>query len=373
MVYFVIHHYSELHIMCVITFFYIFRLFIINISILIFSNGQKIYSHHKSEPHNQRWQEQFLQEASPNWEKYSILIQQLQGIYTYNGYFILIDSSKHRETKLYEKHILKMNKDCKMINISMDQDIIDKKTNKQEKIKYNYIYAYNSSYLFSLRDSKLSSLVLTDIIFPRENEIPENYQRQFQLFHNLDVLKLDREPLSELCRHPQFRIVSYKVLQDENKNLIEIDFECPHPKDKRSSGLQGGIMVLDPQNHWIICRSQIRIEGFDYKGIIKFEVLEFAQSENGLAYAKRVRKVGEFPGNDGSLSKYEILIDADLKFLSGRQLPSDEEFTLSAFGLPEPLGVQRPTRWWLWTSIAGVLLIVVGAVCFRLSQRRRHA
>jgi len=50
----------------------------------------------------------------------------------------------------------------------------------------------------------------------------------------------------------------------------------------------------------------------------------------------------------------------------------EREFTLSAFGLPEPVGLERPVRWWLWTGVAGVLLIIVGAVFFRLAQRRRR-
>jgi hypothetical protein len=52
--------------------------------------------------------------------------------------------------------------------------------------------------------------------------------------------------------------------------------------------------------------------------------------------------------------------------------PLDEaEFRLSAFGLPEPLGVtwSKPTPWYLWLSLAGVLCLMGGGVFYRLKRR----
>ena len=57
------------------------------------------------------------------------------------------------------------------------------------------------------------------------------------------------------------------------------------------------------------------------------------------------------------------------------RLPLESDFTLSAFGLPEPFGVtwERPTPWWLYALIsAGVLFVVAVIVSFwkrRLAAR----
>ncbi|HMP01928.1 MAG TPA: hypothetical protein PKD86_06670 [Gemmatales bacterium] len=47
------------------------------------------------------------------------------------------------------------------------------------------------------------------------------------------------------------------------------------------------------------------------------------------------------------------------------------EFTLSAFGLPEPYGIEweRPTPWWLYAAISGGLLLFV-VVLVRLWRRQ---
>ncbi|MBA2227964.1 hypothetical protein H0921_17535 [thermophilic bacterium 2918] len=52
--------------------------------------------------------------------------------------------------------------------------------------------------------------------------------------------------------------------------------------------------------------------------------------------------------------------------------PLEREFTLSAFGLPEPVGVEweRPVRWYLWLMLAGMVCLVAGGVFYWLSRRR---
>jgi len=42
----------------------------------------------------------------------------------------------------------------------------------------------------------------------------------------------------------------------------------------------------------------------------------------------------------------------------------ERDFTLSAFGLSEPGGVQRPTRWYLWAAILGIGCLIVAALFF---------
>ncbi|GIW85246.1 MAG: hypothetical protein KatS3mg107_0906 [Gemmataceae bacterium] len=50
----------------------------------------------------------------------------------------------------------------------------------------------------------------------------------------------------------------------------------------------------------------------------------------------------------------------------------ESEFRLSAFGLPEPVGVEweRPVRWYLWLMLAGVVCLLAGGVFYSLSRRR---
>jgi hypothetical protein len=51
-------------------------------------------------------------------------------------------------------------------------------------------------------------------------------------------------------------------------------------------------------------------------------------------------------------------------------LPSEGEFTLTAFGLPEPTWmVKKPMRWYLWVALAGIISLALAAL-FRWKARR---
>lgn len=48
---------------------------------------------------------------------------------------------------------------------------------------------------------------------------------------------------------------------------------------------------------------------------------------------------------------------------------SPKDFTLTAFGLPEPDWYRTPTPWWLYTSLAGLGLLLGGAILFRFGKK----
>jgi hypothetical protein len=61
-------------------------------------------------------------------------------------------------------------------------------------------------------------------------------------------------------------------------------------------------------------------------------------------------------------------------FLSLVHRKADErDFTLSAFGLPEPPGVtwERPTPWWLYGILVGFALILVSGILYKVIRRLR--
>ncbi|HZT82686.1 MAG TPA: hypothetical protein VFA26_20825, partial [Gemmataceae bacterium] len=69
---------------------------------------------------------------------------------------------------------------------------------------------------------------------------------------------------------------------------------------------------------------------------------------------------------------------ADAKYtqefdLTERNDVPDSEFTLSAFGLPEPAELQgKPSRvrWYLWAGVAGICCLALGAGFHWRSKRR---
>ncbi len=82
-------------------------------------------------------------------------------------------------------------------------------------------------------------------------------------------------------------------------------------------------------------------------------------------------KLGDFPRpksrvqrtNDGKAKNGELIntVEIDYKLRLDPSVP-DTEFTLSAFGLPEPRGItwERPTPKWIWYGLGGLGLIAFG-------------
>lgn len=53
----------------------------------------------------------------------------------------------------------------------------------------------------------------------------------------------------------------------------------------------------------------------------------------------------------------------------------DKEFTLSAFGLPEPKGIvwEQPGKSWLWWGLAGVVLVIIGVLGARIRRSQANS
>src|SRR5262249_44703395 len=90
---------------------------------------------------------------------------------------------------------------------------------------------------------------------------------------------------------------------------------------------------------------------------------------DALPVMRRRNEEGSVEGL-GPTARYEEIEKAELS-----RAPPPEDFTLTAFGLPEPDFMKNQptaTRWWLWGALAGGALLVLGAVFSWLRQRARR-
>ncbi|MCS6977776.1 MAG: hypothetical protein NZM31_12325, partial [Gemmatales bacterium] len=85
-----------------------------------------------------------------------------------------------------------------------------------------------------------------------------------------------------------------------------------------------------------------------------------------------LNKTEEWILSDGLKNNTTFIADFDLHLPD--TLPPESEFTLSAFGLPEPPGVtwERPTPWWLYGIAVGLALVVLSGILFRVFGRLRR-
>ena len=112
-------------------------------------------------------------------------------------------------------------------------------------------------------------------------------------------------------------------------------------------------------------------------GTLKVQVEELSQTSNSLPVPKRgTREEVWFYDSQfvakGFPAKVNNKTDWEYDLIEPSPLPRDEEFTLSAFGLPEPptSNNDAPIRWYLWLGLAGIGCILLAAYVHFQKRRR---
>jgi hypothetical protein len=68
-----------------------------------------------------------------------------------------------------------------------------------------------------------------------------------------------------------------------------------------------------------------------------------------------------------------VVRETTYTFTATRETAAEDEFTLSAYGLPEPVGMERRTRFGLWVWMSGFALAFVVITAGFAALRRRVA
>lgn len=182
------------------------------------------------------------------------------------------------------------------------------------------------------------------------------------LWHLYRALSTAALPLSELVRHPTFRVTSART--DETGNVV-IRYSL-HAPDERPGGTfyEGGELVFQDAKSWLPIAATTESTCLEVPGVTGRIVESWEWTElGGRPVPRRHTRFVHVPGDPTDVQvrsfenwRHEVFPDA--------------EFTLSALGLPEPqwAPVGRE-QLWVWCLLtAGAVLIAVG-----LWLRRRSA
>jgi hypothetical protein len=301
----------------------------------------------------------FLEEAPRAWNEYSALTQHLQGDWKV---YIASDG----EVKVHNQGTTKLNKNCRLLLVeSFLKD--DPGT---------HAYGNNPKYSFSLhRKTPSSSWVLKTLsLKPAETDptvqgaLSGIEEGQSVLVHPFQV------PLAVLVQQPTFRVLRAVRTHKKGEDLVRVDFDNTHPladDSKTFVPIQGGSMLLDPKRYWILRAAEFRTKHSKIDGNAKIDI-DIKDASDPFPIPKRCAIALELQiegrGRAVNIFRREFVLH------DPETLPADEDFRLTAFGLPEPPGVRwnKPAAVWLWVSLAAVTLIVIGAV-FNWLKRRRLA
>ncbi|HMO14833.1 MAG TPA: hypothetical protein PKD64_12930 [Pirellulaceae bacterium] len=180
---------------------------------------------------------------------------------------------------------------------------------------------------------------------------------EFELLWPID-LKLNR--LDKLIQGPSFDVTSATKQSD---GLISIAFICP----AQQAGIQKGVLVLDPNNHWSVRSAQLWT-GRDFEEIPDEANLTIENKYATELFGKlRLCLQSTTTWQDVATS----VLEDDLKLtnfeLLNRPL-SEQECSLSAFGLAEP-DRQPFAALRIIALVAGIALLGVAGLTLYRSKR----
>jgi len=311
--------------------------------------------------------DRFLTEAPQKEAEYRSLARRFQG--SISTKFTVVDQKGKVKNCIRSRKEIKQNEQCASF---LYQSFDGEKAENDDKRTAGGVYVVNPRYAFELKrgNSKLDWVL--GQLDPRGDGTsftagePTRDTTLSWVSMHFDVYG---RVFSSLIHEPNFRVIGARPVIRNGRNFVQIDFECPHPIKKytRPYFVQSGSLLLDPVHYWCMQEYDLKIKSIDGNGT-NHAVFEFREGSNRLPTITRMVRTGKSPLGNSS----EEIFEFDLHEAS--ELPPEKEFTLSAFGLPEPMGVKPLERshTWFWLSAATVGLAGL-AILFAWLKRRREA
>ncbi len=218
----------------------------------------------------------------------------------------------------------------------------------------------NSQYSFKLHKKSEREFVLKDVKIHGSG--PNNSLSPLSVAY-ADYWGRERTYL-DLVRDETVRCLAFDDCVWQNKPMKELKvvYTIIHPQTKKPKDVTTGY-YFSPADGWICCGKQDFPVG-NYKQVYAYDYVE------GLQFPT-LRRMETTPWNNEE--KRKVIEVTEFEHL---QAPLPEtDFRLTAFGLPEPMGVtwQQQPRYWLWLLVAAGACAVIAALLMWLRQRRLPA
>lgn len=303
--------------------------------------------------------DRFLAEAPPKWREFETFSKQIQGTVVFRLKSTQSDRAPEEARLEYR---IKQNAESALF-VRMDEG--GKGVDQQ-------VHGMNPKYSFRLirpdasRDWLLDSLKQPSdlgIAFANQTVREEVFAAVGAHFH------VGLMPLVKLVADPSFVVKRVEAVPRDGQEMVRIEFGFqPRMEEGRYHGLSGGWLILDPAHDWYIRECETNQTYPDGSASDHHEFLVQPDRKahpllKGVGFRSEM-KGQKLTGTRDNTGEYELTIDPDVP---------DTEFTLTAFGLPEPAGVtwERRPRTWRWLVGAGVGAFVVSMFLF-WARARRH-
>jgi len=253
--------------------------------------------------------------------------------------------------------VLKANAECVMY--------MEKEGNEPTQV-----YTYNPRYTFRLRstDDREWAVVSAHVGDPAKDSSAQNVRQRLSRYSLISGygyrLPFNLEPLTRYVRGPTTRVVSVSPTTWKGIEGVEVKLDIkPTTEDDEVRSITS---LHDTNQRWRTLRTSITGQ----RGESQFaDVSEYEYTPEPGGVLRRISSRLTWKDRDGKTSQVET--DRVFVFKRLTVLPDTSEFTLSAYGLPEPVGVEWPKRrsGWLWFAWAAAGCVVIATVFLILRHR----
>lgn len=227
----------------------------------------------------------------------------------------------------------------------------------EEREDRGVVWAKNSQYTFQLiRKSETTPWVIREISKRSADDLEKS---KSQLYPAPVGLLLNSHPPMDfdgLVTNPHFHFQPLEVtLERENGNeLVRVKFSC----SAADIQLRGGWVLLDPNQDWVIRKGELDLVNGETTSKTTQQT-EFRAGSNGHPVPTKDFWSGIYKQGERVVGHVEV---EDVYDLHEQKNVPESEFTLSAYGFPEPSWIeQKKTRWYLWFALAGGVCLAAGA------------
>jgi hypothetical protein len=176
-----------------------------------------------------------------------------------------------------------------------------------------------------------------------------------------------------LCTSSSIKVLQVGRISSSQGERYRIELKGEYALDSQTVNYVNGYLILDPSRMWCLERVEYK-ERSILKGKQSYElkrIIQYMTEMNSFGFPFLKRKVTTSEGYSYRLERKLHSIEDEVYEVEASEGNDESPFLMSAFGLPEPVGVvwEKRTPVYVWLFVAAGVLLTLG-IFFRWLARR---